>query len=243
MKKNVLNAIRALVAVGALHSGLLAQSAHAVPVSFTTLTGLTGGAPAETAVFRADLEGAGIGSVLSITIVDDSGALGGSPGQFSGFDLDAIKLSNTLCATAACAAAAPALGGFDFAGAGTLFTPGAQRAPVAPKLFGTGAGGNTVDDTVATLAAFDANSTTGPTANGFVSMGDNGRLSFNLLSALSTMGLYLYIGEVGNNGEVAASDIFVQDTRVVPEPGSLSLIGLAMIAAMATRRVQSRRKA
>lgn len=232
--------MRTLGMIGVLCTGLWINAAHAVPVSFATLTGLTGGAPAETAVFRANLEGLGLATVESITIKDNSGALGGAPGQFSGFDLDAIKLSNTLCNTAACAAAAPSLAGFDF-GTGTLFTPGTQRAPVAAKLFGTGAGGNTVDNTVATLAAFDANSTTGPTAAGFISMGDNGELSFNLMSALSTMGLYLYIGEVGNNGEVAASGIFVRDTKVVPEPGPLGMIALAMFVGGFTMRAHSKR--
>lgn len=65
------------------------------------LTGLTGGTLAATAVYRADLSGVG-GSILSITINDNSAGLGGSPGQFSGFDLDAIILSTTNCATAAC---------------------------------------------------------------------------------------------------------------------------------------------
>jgi len=121
---------------------------------------------------------------------------------------------------------------FDFSPAGTLFTPGAQRAPVDPKLFGTDPGGSTVDNAVATLGLFDANSTTAiPGAFGFVSMGDGGVLSFNLTGPVSTSGLFLYVGEVGDNGEVAAGNIFVSDRAVsdVPEPSSLVLFGLSAV--------------
>src|SRR4029077_19578567 len=143
---------------------------------------------------------------------------------------DAIKLSTTDCADAACAQALVGLPVFDFAGAGTIFTPGAQRAPADPKLFGTGPGGNTVDNSVATLGDFDADSTTAiPGADGFLSMGDGGILSFNLTSSVSPSGLFLYIGEGGDNGEVAAGNIQVRDTPA-PEPATLGLTALAMLA-------------
>src|SRR5580765_3519348 len=72
-----------------------AAVAQAGPVTFTKLTGITGGSPAGTAVYQADLSG--LGNILSITISDNSSGLGGAPGQFSGFDLDAIKISATNC--------------------------------------------------------------------------------------------------------------------------------------------------
>ena len=219
--------------------GISSPSVQAVVVTFTKLTGLTGGAPAGTAVYQGDLSGLGLATVASLTITDNSFGIGGATGQFSGFDLDAIKLSTTDCADATCAQALAGLSVFDFAGAGTIFTPGAQRAPADPKLFGTGPAGNTVDDSVATLGDFDANSTTAiPGADGFLSMGDGGILSFNLTSSVSPSGLFLYIGEVGDNGEVAAGNIQVRDTPVVPEPATLGLIALAMFALWGVQRAK-----
>ncbi len=205
-------------------------SAQAVPVSLTSLTGLVGGSPAATAIYRADFSSVGIFDLASITIMDNSSRLGGSPGRFSGFDLDAIILSNISCTTATCVTGLSGFSLFDYSSSGTLFTPGTQRTPMDSRLFGTDAGGMNVDNAVATLGNFDGNSTTGPGANGFVSMGDNGILSFNLTSRVSTDGLFMYLGEVGNNGEVAASSIAVSDRPVsVPEPATLALMGLGLL--------------
>jgi hypothetical protein len=195
-------------------------------VTFTKLTGVTGGSIAQTGVYRADLSGLGI-NILSITIQDNSGGTGGSPGAFSGFDLDGIKLSSSSWDSASDAASDAGLGVFDFSPANTLFTAGTQRAPVVPALYGT-SGGN-IDNALATLQFFDGESST-VTPFGFVSLGDSGRVSFNLTSSVSTSGLYLYIGEVGDNGEVAAGTISVSDKpAAVPEPATLLGFGLPMI--------------
>ena len=210
--------------------------AHAASVRLTKLTGLTGDpSAAATAVYKGDLSSVGLGTFQAITINDVSGGSGGAPGQFSGFDLDAIKLSTTDCATAACAAAAPGMSLFDFV-SGVLFAPGTQRAPVDAKLFGTGPTGNTVDNSVARLGLFDGVSTTGPTAAGFVSMGDGGAMAFNLTSAASTTGLFMYIGEVGDNGEVAGSAFnLLQNPVPEPETYALMMAGLGVVA-WVTRR-------
>ena len=106
-----------------------AAGADATPITFSLLTGVVGGSPAGTGVYKADLSGLGLASIQSITIADNSSGLGGANGQFSGFDLDAIVLSKTDCPDAACAAAAaPGLNFFDFV-SGVVFTPGAQRPP------------------------------------------------------------------------------------------------------------------
>lgn len=219
-------------------AAFMALDVQAVPVATTKLTGLTGGAPMGTAVYRADLSSVGISDLLSISIEDVSGGFGGATGQFSGFDLDAIILSTTSCATAACAAG---LGGgialFDYSTSGTIFNAGTQRPVADPKLFGTDAGGTNVDNAVATLGAFDGNSTTAiPGADGFLSMGDFGKISFNLTSSISTSGLYLYFGEVGDNGEVAGSSITVSSTRVVPEPTVLALLSVGLLGLGIARR-------
>ena len=83
-----------------LLGALTSVSAFAVPVTFTKLTGLTGGSPAQTAVYQADLSTLGLATIASIRINDNSAGLGGAGGQFSGFDLDAIKLSTTDCSAA-----------------------------------------------------------------------------------------------------------------------------------------------
>lgn len=214
----------------------IAPTAHAASISLTKLTGLTGGSLAGTAVYKADLSSSGISSLLSIGIRDNSFGLGGAAGQFSGFDLDAIKLSTVNCADAACAKGLAGLSLFDFLSpARTVFGPGGQRAPVDPKLYGTDATGLVVDNAVATLGDFDGESST-VSPFGFLSMGDGGSLDFNLSAAVSTAGLFLYIGEVGDNGELAAGDIIVRDTRTVSEPGALALLSLSLFGALAGAR-------
>lgn len=221
---------------------LMAGSASASPVSFTKLAGAdVGGAPAATAVYEADLSGNG--NILSLTIADNSTGLGGAAGQFSGFDLDAIVLSYTDISDTSQLGTVVPLAVFNFSPAGTFFTPGVQRAPVNPKLFGTNVTGTQVDNLVATLGAFDANSSVVvPPAFGFISMGDGGVLSFNLSALVNTTNLHLYIGEVGDNGEVAAGSVTVSQDPAspVPEPGTLTLLGSGLFAAVRSARNRRR---
>jgi hypothetical protein len=230
-----------------LMSAYSAAAATLNNITFTKLEGITGGKPAGTAVYYADLSNIDF-DISSITIAD-SNAGGGTTGAFSGFDLDAIKLSRELVTNAASVNGISSLGVFDFTSNGTVLTPGTQRDPVnsvdpakAPDLFGST--GGIVNNSVARLESFDANSTSAlqvnsanpTTAFGFVSLGDGGKISFNLTSAISASGnpLYLYIGEVGDNGEVVNGQIVVSDQPVqVPEPtgiAALSIVGIYIAA-------------
>ncbi len=224
-------------AIGLLAATALASAAHAVPVTFTKLTGITGGTIAGTAVYRADLSGVGLTDIESLSITDASGGFGGDVGEFSGFDLDAVVISTVLITDASAVGTLTPAATLDFGA--TVFSPGTQRAPVDPKLFGTDAAGTALDNLVATLGAFDGESSTA-TPDGFLSMGDFGSIGINLVASIPVSSpLYLYIGEVGDNGEVAGSNIEVSDTPVtVPEPAGLGLLaaGLASILALARRR-------
>lgn len=221
---------------------LSAADASAATLILTKLTGTTGTAPNDlTAVYRADLSTLA-GNFAAISITDASGNFGGAGGAFSGFDLDAIKISTVNCATAACAASAVSLSVFNFT-TGVVFSPGTQRAPADPKLFGTGPTGNTVDNSVATLGAFDGVANTA-IPNGFISLGDNGSIVFNLNAAMSGAGLYLYIGEVGDNGEVAGSNIntLANPVQGVPEPATwgMMILGFGAIGTTMRRRATVR---
>ncbi|MBK6975281.1 MAG: PEP-CTERM sorting domain-containing protein [Sterolibacteriaceae bacterium] len=210
-------------------------SADTVTVPFKRLTGFSGFDKASTAVFVADLSKLGFTEIDKITLFDSNSGVGGSPGAFSGFDVDAIKLSTTPATTADEASKAAAIEhAFDFTPAGTSFTPGTQRPPAAPKLFGTDASGLNVNPDSATLNTFDAKWF----VSGFVSLGDGGSIAFNLKSPVSTAGgLYAYVGEVsGSTGEAISGGLVVSSP--VPEPSTWALMlgGLGILSGMLSLR-------
>jgi|GEM_PF-774790 len=196
----------------------------------------------KTVVRKFDLGGTlpalGITSINSLTLFGGSG--GGADGAFTGFDLDGIILSYTNVVTNPAfnnGAGVVQQNVFDFSAASTHFTPGvidpdpSFQAPTAgypAGLWGTDPVTGQIDNSSATLGAFDGvattQGTTGATpAAGFVSMGDGGSILFNLTSSISTTGLYLYIGEVGDNGEYANTGFQFNET--IPEPATVAIWG------------------
>ncbi|NEQ19828.1 MAG: PEP-CTERM sorting domain-containing protein [Microcoleus sp. SIO2G3] len=214
-------------------------TAGTLDLNFTKLQGLTGGSSGTTGVYRADLSNLGF-DIISIDISDINGTAG-APGRFSGFDFDAIKISNFLVNNAADAKNLSGLNVFDFTASGTSFTPGTQRPPVDPEpLFGVT--GGIIDNSLATLQNFDGNSIANETASGFLSLGDGGKIVFNLKNPIPTTSpLYLYIGEAGDNGELVNSRITVSDKpREVPEPTSLAAVSLLGIYFAVSRRKKTK---
>lgn len=241
MKKSGLYSSLLVCASSALIS--LPSQAAVVSLSFEQLPGSVAQG---TTVFRADLSGLTLDEIVSLTLSDSNSGSGGSPGAFSGFDLDAIKLSTTLVNSAVGIEAAAALSVFDFSPSGTIFSPGTQRPPAAAKLNGTDATGMQVDDDFATLASFDAIFF----AAGSLTLGDGGVIAFNFTSPVPIGGpLYLYIGEVGlGAGEGLDGSVVVSDVPIggeppvlgVPEPSSSALLmaGLGAIGWLNRRKRQ-----
>ncbi len=180
-----------------------------VSLKFTKLPGLVsapGGLP--TAVWVADLSKLGV-DLRSLSIADSNSKSGGGAGYFSGFDLDGIKLSRTLINSATQVEALPGLDVFDFSAAGTFLTPGTQRSPGPYKLDLSGTINGYVDNGLVRLDRFDG------TGTGDFSLGDGGKVAFNLTNPVPTnQPLYLYIGENGDNGEVAAGNISVSNRPI-----------------------------
>jgi hypothetical protein len=223
--------IKLLVRAAAALLLLGSMQAHAlsVGVSFSKLTGAIGG----TGVFKADLSSLppAFTDLASITLRDGGGS-DGSPGIWSGFDLDAVRLSTTNCADATCANGASSASAFDFVNA--LFAAGTlDPVPGGDPLAGpclAGTTGCNVDNAKATMGAYDAAFASAP-GSGFLSMGRGGTLGLNLFSTLALGGqLYLYVGEAGNNGETMRGLVTVSDApAVVPVPAAVWLFGSALI--------------
>lgn len=206
----------------------------AVPLLFSS-EGLVG----QTGAASAPLNGLGLTTIATITLADNNAGTAGSPGIFSGFDLDMvfIDLDGSLATT-----------GDRVFGSAFVFTTGAVRPTADPGLqptlahpgptFGSLAL-NTIDFPTATLNALDAayGSPLNTTSSGYLTLGDGGTLvvGFGGGVVLSTGLERLFIGEVGGNGEIAEASATVSDIPL-PLPGTLALFGLGALGLGITRR-------
>jgi hypothetical protein len=234
-------AIAAAIGLALIASGVSAQTV--APLTFTRLSGYiyNGFTPPsyynQTAIFRAEVPLLGL-ELQAIELTDTSNVNAGWYGGDSGFDLDAIKLSTESKDTAPGALAAAGLTVFDFPS--TSVRAGSQRPPKSPKQFGVNAAGGV--DPSATLSSFDGKYFT----SGYASLGFGGSINFNLSDTTPAPGskLYLYVGEVGGQGETITGRAFLSAASPpVPEPGTwaLMLSGLGLLAGLVTRRRTLRR--
>jgi hypothetical protein len=217
----------------------LTTGAHAATVSPTFVdVGIdTTGTATQTRMYRADLTGLGLTEIASIKITDSNSGIGGSPGIYSGFDLDAIFLDIDGDLSTS---------GDRFYASSFLFTAGTIRpggffgpSPSGGPTNGS-ASSSTVDEAWATLNSIDGIFF----GAGSLTLGDGGMLTaiFDPKVAIGAS-LYLFVGEVsGDAGEKVDGLIEVSDTipdaAVIPLPaaGWLLLSALGGIALLRRRR-------
>ncbi|MAR13708.1 MAG: hypothetical protein CL681_27510 [Blastopirellula sp.] len=234
-----------LFALSGLVVALLSTQSAFGSIIFVPGTNLGGfpkaGASGDTVVRKFDLGGTlpglGFSSISTLTLFGGTG--GGADGAYTGFDLDGIVLSYDDVTTYAQFNNGNGItkqNVFDFSPGGTFLNAGvidpdpALQAPTPgypAGLWGTDTVTGQVDNSEATLGAFDANGTTNGSnppdpSSGFVSMGDGGSLIFTLTSNVSTAGLFLYVGEVG--GQELLTTGF-QFNETIPEPATVAIWG------------------
>jgi hypothetical protein len=136
--------------------------------------------------------------------------------------LSRTLLSNVNNLTAAdfnSAAVLPTLDVFDFNAAGMDFRPGSQRGNPTAGVPVSGATNTGLILDASHLGVLDAD---GFTDEGNITLGDGGRLAFDLHPAVSTdEPLYLYVGEDGASGETLEGTISVSSAFIRPD-GDLS---------------------
>lgn len=212
-----------------------ASASYAATVSpIFTDEGYNSSTATGTRLYRAELTGLGLSEIAAIKINDSNSGSGGSPGAYSGFDLDAIFLD--LDGDASTLSDQIYASSFLFS-AGDL-RPGGLSSNTAGPTNGS-ASGTSVDEAFATLNAVDA-LWFGP---GSLTLGDGGSLTA-LFSPEVSIGasLYLFVGEVsGDPGETVTGLIEVLDippTSAVPIPASLLflLTGLGALGLRRSRR-------
>lgn len=219
----------------ALWISLASSPALAIPVTVTNV-----GGQGQTTLFRASLGGLALTELGSVTISDSNSGIGGSAGVFSGFDLDFVflDLDGNLATT-----------DDRVFGSIFVFTTGAIRPTADPAFqptvsrpgptFGSSAA-DTIDHDLSTLNVRDATFPSAFTTSnsfGWLTLGDGGSLSIGFASPIPLAGTEaLFFGEVGlGTGEQINATVEVSE-RVIPEPGTLGLVGLSLIGFGAGRR-------
>lgn len=222
MKKTAMTVATCLI-------GLAPVLGHAASVSpvFVDM-GLETTTAEGTRMYRADLTGLGLTEVAAVTIKDSNSGLGGSPGIYSGFDLDAVFLDQDgSLATIADRIFVSAL----MFSAGTL-RPGGVLPPSSSGGTTNGSTATGVDEPFATLNDVDAIWF----GTGSLTLGDGGSLVAAFASAVEIgSSMFLFVGEVsGDPGEIVDASIEIADVvPAVPLPatglllaGALGLMGL-----------------
>lgn len=192
----------------------------------------------QTTVYKASFAGSGATSVGTVAISDSNSQTGGSPGVFSGFDLDFLWLDvDGVFATA----------GDRIYAASYAFTTGTIRPTADPNYqptigrpgptFGSSAA-DTIDPALSTLGVLDgAYPVAFNTDNvfGWLTFGDGGVLKATFFPSVAlNANSALFFGEVGTGlGEQLRANV-----ELVPEPGSWAalLLGLGGLSYAVSRR-------
>jgi Ca2+-binding RTX toxin-like protein len=177
-------------------------------------------------VYVANLAGLGI-DIRSLVLADSGSREGGATGRFSGFDLDALVLSDVRLENVTAATnlndtgLLPRRDVFDFTNAGVTLTPGEQRAGDFQSIDFNG----TINGLLAgvTLDRFDSTGSTATEFNQSVTLGDFGSIAFDLTQPVSTrQPLYLYVAEAGISAEEQLVGVVSASTDTVVPTGDLS---------------------
>lgn len=192
----------------------------------------------QTGVASAALNGLGLGTIASVSISDNNVGIAGSPGIFSGFDLDFVYIDLD-----------GVYGGADqVLGTVFIFNTGTTRATADPNFLPTLAHPgptfgslalNSIDPALSTLnvrdgsfpAVFNADN-----SSGWLTLGDGGTLLIGFGAGVVLTGTErLFIGEVGGNGEIVDASATASD-QPIPVPGTLALLALGAFGLGITRR-------